>query len=105
MNLQLSIAMTVNPRTRPIFDGSVKPDGIDLIPTALHPSEMFRRQLKFDDFDVSELSFSSLSMAKARSDERFIGLPVFTTRHFFRTGYSCATARASSGVSMRRAFD
>ncbi|MBI2293552.1 MAG: ABC transporter substrate-binding protein, partial [Betaproteobacteria bacterium] len=69
MKLQLSIAMTLNPRTRPIFDGTVKPDGIDLIPTALHPSEMFWRQLKFADFDASELSFSSLSMAKARGDE------------------------------------
>ena len=84
MNLQLSIAMTRNPRTRPIFDGSVKPDGIDLIPTELHPSEMFWRQLKFADFDVSELSFSSLSMARARGDERFVGLPIFTTRHFFQ---------------------
>ena len=84
MNLQLSIAMTVNPRTRPILDGSVKADGIDLIPTPLHPSEMFWRQLKFADFDVSELSFSSLSMAKARGDERFVGLPIFTTRHFFQ---------------------
>jgi len=84
MKLQLSIAMTLNPRTRPIFDGTVKPDGIDLIPTALHPSEMFWRQLKFADFDASELSFSSLSMAKARGDERFVGLPIFTTRHFFQ---------------------
>ena len=84
MNLQLSIAMTLNPRTRPVFDSSVKPDGIDLITTALHPSEMFWRQLKFADFDVSELSFSSLSMAKARGDERFVGLPIFTTRHFFQ---------------------
>jgi len=84
MNLQLSIALTSNPRTRPIFDGSVKPEGIDLIPAALHPSEMFWRQLKFVDFDVSELSFSSLSMAKARGDERFVGLPIFTPRHFFQ---------------------
>jgi 4,5-dihydroxyphthalate decarboxylase len=76
--------MTLNPRTRPIFDGTVKPDGIDLIPTALHPSEMFWRQLKFAEFDVSELSFSSLSMAKSRGDERFVGLPIFTTRHFFQ---------------------
>src|SRR5690349_4899943 len=84
VRLQLSIAMTLNPRTRPIFDGTVKPDGIDLIPTALHPSEMFWRQLKFAEFDVSELSFSSLSMAKSRGDERFVGLPIFTTRHFFQ---------------------
>jgi 4,5-dihydroxyphthalate decarboxylase len=82
--LQLSIAMTLNPRTRPMFDGTVEAEGIELIATPLHPSEMFWRQLKFADFDVSELSFSSLSMAKARGDDRFVGLPVFTTRHFFQ---------------------
>lgn len=77
--------MTSNPRTRPIFDGSVAPEGIDLIPTPLHPSEMFWRQLKFADFDVSEMSYSSLTMAQSKGDERWIGLPVFTTRHFFQT--------------------
>ena len=85
MNLQLSIAMSVNPRTQPILDRSVTPDGIDLIPTALHPSEMFWRQLKFADFDVSEMSFSSLMIARAQGDDRWVGLPVFTTRHFFQT--------------------
>ena len=90
MKLQFSIAMTVNPRTRPIFDGTVKPDGIDLIPTALHPSEMFWRQLKFADFDVSELSFSSLSMAKARGACRSLQ-PVISSR----TGSSSAKAHAS----------
>jgi 4,5-dihydroxyphthalate decarboxylase len=85
LKLELSIAMTSNPRTRPIFDGMVAPEGIDLIPTPLHPSEMFWRQLKFADFDVSEMSYSSLSMAQSRGDDRWIGLPVFTTRHFFQT--------------------
>ncbi len=84
MNLQLSIAMDVNPRTRPILDGAVGPDGIDLIATPLHPSEMFWRQLKFAEFDVSEMSFSSLIKIMAAGDDRWIGLPVFTTRHFFQ---------------------
>ena len=84
MNLQLSIAMDVNPRTRPILDGAIKPDGIDLIATPLHPSEMFWRQLKFAEFDVSEMSFSSLIKTMAAGDDRWIGLPVFTTRHFFQ---------------------
>ncbi len=84
MNLQLSIAVDTNPRTRPILDGVVKPDGIDLLPTPLHPSEMFWRQLKFGDFDVSEMSFSSLIKAIAAGDDRWVGLPVFTTRHFFQ---------------------
>jgi 4,5-dihydroxyphthalate decarboxylase len=85
MKLQLSLAITSNPRTWPILDGSVKPDGIELVPTILHPSEMFWRQLRFGDFDVSEMSVSSLMMARAAGDERWLGLPVFTTRKFFHT--------------------
>ena len=34
MRLQLSLATASNPRSWPILDGSVKPDGIDLIPTS-----------------------------------------------------------------------
>ncbi len=52
MNLQLSIGMASNPRTWPILDGHVRPDGIDLVPSVVHPSELFWRQLKFADFDV-----------------------------------------------------
>jgi 4,5-dihydroxyphthalate decarboxylase len=85
MKLQLSLAISSNPRTWPILDGTVKPDGIELVPTILHPSEMFWRQLKFSDFDVSEMSISSLMMARAGGDERWVGLPVFTTRKFFHT--------------------
>ena len=46
-NIQLSIGITSNPRTWPIIDGAVKVDGVDLIPTVLHPSELFWRQLRF----------------------------------------------------------
>jgi 4,5-dihydroxyphthalate decarboxylase len=85
MNLQLSIGITSNPRTWPIIDGTVKPDGIDLIPTMLHPSELFWRQLHFSEFAVSEMSCSSFLIAIARGDTRFVGLPIFTTRRFFHT--------------------
>jgi len=85
MKLQLSLAITSNPRTWPILDGTVKPDGIELVPTILHPSEMFWRQLRFADFDLSEMSISSLLMARAGGDQRWLGLPVFTTRKFFHT--------------------
>src|SRR2546427_4057014 len=83
MNIPISIAMASNPRTWPIFDGRVTPDGITLIPSSVHPSELFWRQLRFADFDVSEMSFSSLMMARSKGDDRWIGLPVFTTRKFF----------------------
>jgi len=85
MKLQLSLAISSNPRTWPILDGTVAPDGIELVPTILHPSEMFWRQLRFAEFDVSEMSVSSLLMARAAGDTRWLGLPVFTTRKFFHT--------------------
>jgi 4,5-dihydroxyphthalate decarboxylase len=85
MKLHLSIGMASNPRTWPVLNGQVTADGIDLVPSVVHPSELFWRQLRFGDFDVSEMSFSSLMMARANGDERWVGLPVFTTRRFFHT--------------------
>lgn len=82
-DLQLSIAFVANPRTIPVLDGTVKPEGIDLICTPGNPGEIFWRQLKGGDWDVSEMSFSSLMIARARGDDRFVGLPIFTTRRFF----------------------
>ena len=99
MNLALSLGMAANPRTWPIFDGRVKADGIDLLPSPVFPSELFWRQLKFGDFDVSEMSLSSLMMAVAagRSDQqrRWVGLPVFTTRKLFHTEI---LVRRASGI-------
>ena len=85
-NLQLSLAITSNPRTRPIIDGRVKADGIDFVITVLGPAEMFWRQLSFAEFDVSEMSMSELMMIRERGDDRFVGVPVFTTRRFYHTG-------------------
>jgi 4,5-dihydroxyphthalate decarboxylase len=96
MKLQLSIGFASNPRTWPIIDGSVAPDGIDLVPSIVHPSELFWRQLRFGDFDVSEMSMSSLMMIRARGDDRWVGIPVFTTRRFFHTSI---LVRRDSGIS------
>lgn len=83
-SLHLSVGVTPNLRTRPILDGFVTADAIDMTVTSAHPSELFWRQLKFAEFDVSEMSVSSLLMATARGDDRFVGLPIFTTRFFFQ---------------------
>jgi 4,5-dihydroxyphthalate decarboxylase len=93
--LELSIALSENERTRPLLEGRVEPEGIRLTPTAVFPSEMFWRQLKYADFDVSEMSMSSLIISVARGDRRWIALPVFTTRFFFHTR---AIIRADAGI-------
>jgi 4,5-dihydroxyphthalate decarboxylase len=93
--LQLSLIMGANDRSRPVLDGAVSPDGIDLTCTVAHPSEIFWRQLHFQEFDVSEMSLSSLLMAMASGNRDWIGLPIFTSRRFFHTG---AWVRTDSGI-------
>jgi 4,5-dihydroxyphthalate decarboxylase len=61
------------------------PDAVDPVINVCDPSELFWRQLRFAEFDVSEMSMSSLMMIRSQGDERFVGLPVFTTRRFFHT--------------------
>ena len=85
MNTQLSAGMAPNPGTWPLFDGTVKPDDIDLIMSPVHASELFWHQLRFADFDLSDMSFSSLIIAIAHGDQRWVGLPIFTIRNFFHT--------------------
>src|SRR5215813_736590 len=83
--LDLSVALSDNPNTRPLLDGRVEAEGLRLVASAVHPSEMFWRQLRFGEFDVSEMSMSSLLIATARGPTPWVALPVFTTREFFHT--------------------
>ena len=45
MNLQLSAALTDNVRTRPLIDGAIRPQSVDLYTSVLYPTEIFWRQL------------------------------------------------------------
>lgn len=83
--LPLSLCVSRNPRTEPLLSGQVTAEGIDCVVSAVHPSEMFWRQLKFADFDVSEMSLSSLSIAASQGARDWVALPIFTTRVFFHT--------------------
>jgi 4,5-dihydroxyphthalate decarboxylase len=93
--LELSIALSDNENTRAVLDGRIAPDGIRLIPTMLHPSEMFWRQLKFAEFDVSEMSMSSLTIATSQGPTPWVMIPVFTTREFFHLR---ALVRVAAGI-------
>ncbi|HET9075286.1 MAG TPA: PhnD/SsuA/transferrin family substrate-binding protein [Acidimicrobiales bacterium] len=88
-------ALSVSPMTEPILSGRVTPEGLSVAWTGLHPSEMFWRQLRFAEFEVSELSLSSLLIAVDRGDTRWLALPVFTTREFFHTRI---LVRADAGI-------
>lgn len=84
--LALGAAFFDNDRTRPILTGEIQPDGIELHASALYPTEIFWRQLHHQEFDVSEMSASSLMIAISKGNTDWIGIPVFTMRRFFHTG-------------------
>lgn len=94
--LQLSIALSTNERTLPLLEGEVAPEGIELTGSRVHPSELFYRQLKFGEFDVSEMSLASLSIATDRGNSDWCAVPVFTTRYFFHTN---CWVRRDAGVA------
>ncbi len=91
--LTLSIALSDNERTRPLAQGRFQPQGVRLLPTLVHPSEMFWRQLKYGDFDISEMSMSSLIIATARGNRDWVALPIYTSRMFFHTSILVRTDR------------
>ena len=83
--LRLSVAMGDYDRTRALLDGRVQIDGVDPVYMTLNPEEMFFRAMRSQDFDISELSFSSYLVKHARGDCPYIAVPVFLSRAFRHT--------------------
>lgn len=83
--LQLSVAMGDYDRTRALLDGRVLIDGVDPVYMNLYPEEMFFRAMRSQEFDISELSFSSYCVKTAKGDSPYIAVPVFLSRAFRHT--------------------
>lgn len=101
MRLSLSIACPPYDRVMPLADGRVVPDGIDLTFLSLPVEEVFWRQLRNQEFDISESSLSSYVMLRSRGDERFVAIPAFTSR-FFR--HSCVFINTHKGIRKPQDF-
>ena len=65
--LNLSIAVRDYDRTRPLSDGLVQIDGVDPVFMALDPEEIFFRAFRRAEFDICELSMSSVLGCDCRS--------------------------------------
>jgi 4,5-dihydroxyphthalate decarboxylase len=74
--LKLTLACWDYDRTRPLIDGRVQAEGIDLEIKVLRPRETFPRMLENKEFEVSELSLGSYVSLIGRGDCPFVALPV-----------------------------
>jgi 4,5-dihydroxyphthalate decarboxylase len=94
--LQLRLACWDYDRTRPLIDGRVRPEGIDLQISVMRPREAFTRMLEREEFDVAEVSLANYMQLKAKGDARFVGIPVALSRMF---RHSCIYVRSGAGIS------
>jgi 4,5-dihydroxyphthalate decarboxylase len=81
MRKQITIACGVYDRTQALFNGTVKPEGVELNWLTPPRDEIWRRMLNFAEFDVSELSLSSYIIAPPLH-KPIIAIPVFPARAF-----------------------
>lgn len=85
--LFLTLAIGDYDRTRALADGRVQPEGIDLNCMTMIVEETFHRMAAHTEFDASEMSLASYTIARARGDDRFIAIPVFPSRTFRHSAF------------------
>jgi 4,5-dihydroxyphthalate decarboxylase len=93
--LPLTMAAVNYDRFRALQDGRVHPEGIDLELLPMEVEEIFYRQARYAEFDVSEMSLSTYVLSFGREDFPYIALPVFPSRYF---RHQTMFARADAGI-------
>jgi 4,5-dihydroxyphthalate decarboxylase len=93
--LRLTLACWDYDRTRALADGTVAPDGIELVYLNQPVEETFFRMMRHREYDCSEMSLSSYVVSLQKENPPFIAIPVFPSR-FFR--HSCIFVSAKSGI-------
>jgi 4,5-dihydroxyphthalate decarboxylase len=84
--LRISLACGDYDRVRPLRDGRVVPDGVELEHTVMPSYRIFAEQVRTRRWDVSEMSLGSYLTLASRGDNPFVAIPVFTSR-YFRHGF------------------
>jgi len=83
--LPITLACGDYDRTRALADGRVRVEGVDLTVLALSPEETFFRMVRFEEFDVAELSLSTFVLT-IQAGAPFVAIPVFPSRAFRHNG-------------------
>jgi 4,5-dihydroxyphthalate decarboxylase len=93
--LKLTLACWDYDRTRPLIDGRVQAEGIDLEIKVMRPRETFPRMLEHQEFEVSELSLGSYVSLKGRGTCPFVAVPVALSKIF---RHSCIYIRTDAAI-------
>jgi len=86
VEIPVTIACGNYDRTEAIRDGRVKVEGCAVTYLPLYPEEIFHRVFKFQEFDISEMSFSSYISTVAAGTSAYTAVPAFVSRIFRHSG-------------------
>src|SRR5689334_22330054 len=82
VTLQLSLAMNAYDHVRDVLSGDVRPKGIEILPLELGIEEIFYRFTRFQEWQVSEMSFGKVVSLMSEAKPPIVVLPVFVSRVF-----------------------
>ena len=92
-DVPISIASGAYDRIRAIRDGVVKVAGCAITYHVVEPNQLFVRNLKSQEFDVSEMSFSTYIMLRDQGMAHYTAIPVFLSRAFRHSAIFVRTDR------------
>lgn len=92
--LPLTLACGDYDINRGLIEGTVRPEGIDLVSITLSSPERHWRMMRGQEFDVCELSLASYLILRDRRSLPFIAVPAFPHRRF-RHSYIFVNSAAS----------
>ena len=94
--LQLTAGLGDYDINRGLIDGTVRPEGIELVPIILSSPERHWRMMRGLEFDVCELSLASYLMVRDQGRLPIIAIPVFPHRRF---RHSYIFVNSAAGIS------
>jgi 4,5-dihydroxyphthalate decarboxylase len=98
-DLELTLACWDYDITRPLRDGTVRPEGVNLTYLSVFPAENFQRNLQFNEFDVAEMGLKFYVSTLGLENPPYIAIPVFPVRLF---RHSAIYVHCASGIRTPR---
>ena len=95
---KISLSLVPSPLTTPLLDGTVKIEGVAVVPHAAKSVDDNSRAMLGGGFDVAEMSLATFSRAKD-GGAALTGLPIFPGRRFTQPGIA---VRKGSGIASPR---
>src|SRR3982074_3659671 len=100
-DIPITVASGDYDRVRALREGAVPVVGCAVSYSTVEANALFIRNLKHQDFDVSEMSFSTYITLKDRGAHHYTAVPVFLSRAFRHSAIFVRTDRIASPADLK----